>query len=208
MQVADTQHMELASHQVKGIAMDLVEENKLNYMKEFRNNRAQTTNHESGSQNTGNGNRSSGPAPSSASVESIAFLGHIVSGKGIRVHTQIIEEVQNLPRPISPTDIRSFKVLELKTRLTTALLLTLKEGTEDFVVYCDASRVGLGCVLMQNSKVIQYTSRQLKIHERSYPNHDLELGSVVFALKIWRLYLYSVHLDVLIDQKSLQYVFS
>ena len=61
---------------------------------------------------------------------------------------------------------------------------TLPEGTQGFVVYCDASRVGLGCVLMQNGKVIAYASRQLKVHEKNYPTHDLELAAVVFALKI------------------------
>ena len=73
---------------------------------------------------------------------------------------------------------------ELKKRLTTAPVLTLPEGTQGFVVYCDASRVGLGCVLMQNGKVIAYASRQLKVHEKNYPTHDLELAAVVFSLKI------------------------
>ncbi|WMV60292.1 hypothetical protein MTR67_053677 [Solanum verrucosum] len=95
---------------------------------------------------------------------------------------------------------------ELKKRLTTAPVLTLPEGTQGFVVYCDASRVGLGCVLMQNGKVIAYASRQLKVHEKNYPTHDLELAAVVFALKIWRHYLYGVHVDIFTDHKSLQYV--
>ncbi|XP_058106972.1 uncharacterized mitochondrial protein AtMg00860-like [Magnolia sinica] len=72
---------------------------------------------------------------------------------------------------------------ELKMRLTSAPVLTLPEG-EKFVVYSDASKLGLGCVLMQNDKVIAYTSRQLKKHEENYPTHDLELAAVVFALKI------------------------
>ena len=70
---------------------------------------------------------------------------------------------------------------ELKDRLTKAPVLTLPEGTNGFVVYCDASRVGLGCVLMQNGKVIAYASRQLKVHEKNYPTHDLELAAVVYA---------------------------
>ncbi|WMV48389.1 hypothetical protein MTR67_041774 [Solanum verrucosum] len=74
------------------------------------------------------------------------------------------------------------------------------------MVYCDASRVGLGCVLMQNGKVIAYASRQLKVHEKNYPTHDLELAAVVFALKLWRHYLYGVHVDIFTDHKSLQYV--
>ncbi|GKA01364.1 putative reverse transcriptase domain-containing protein [Tanacetum coccineum] len=69
-------------------------------------------------------------------------------------------------------------------------ILTLPDGVEDFVGYCDASNQGLGCVLMQRGKVIAYASRQLKIHEKNYTMHDLELEDVVFALKIWRHYLY------------------
>ena len=87
-------------------------------------------------------------------------------------------------------------------------MLTLSEGTKDFVVYCDASRIGLGCVLMQHGKVIAYASRQLKVHERNYPTHDLELEAVMFALKIWRHNLYVVHVDVFTDHKSLQYIFT
>ena len=96
----------------------------------------------------------------------------------------------------------------LKDRFTSALVLTLPEGTKDFVVYCDASRVGLGCVLMQHRKVIAYASRQHKVQDRNYPTRDLELAAVVFALKIWRHYLYGVHVDVYTGHKSLQYVFT
>ncbi|GKB96542.1 putative reverse transcriptase domain-containing protein, partial [Tanacetum coccineum] len=78
----------------------------------------------------------------------------------------------------------------LKDKLCNAPVLALPDGPEEFVVYCDASRIGLGCVLMQRGKVIAYASRQLKIHEKNYTTHDLELGAVVFALKIWRHYLY------------------
>ncbi|KAH0744677.1 hypothetical protein KY290_032670 [Solanum tuberosum] len=67
---------------------------------------------------------------------------------------------------------------ELKKRLTTSPVLTLPEGTQDFVAYCDASRVGLACVVMQNDKVIAYASRQLKVHEKNYPTHDLGLAAV------------------------------
>ena len=73
---------------------------------------------------------------------------------------------------------------ELKDRLTSSLLLTLPEGTNGFVIYCDASRIGLGCVLMQNGKVIDYASRKLKIHKKNYPTHDLELAAEIFALQI------------------------
>ena len=82
---------------------------------------------------------------------------------------------------------RSFQ--ELKKRLTTAPVLTLPDIHRDFVVYCDASRQGLGCVLMQGGKVVAYASRQLKPHELTYPTHDLEFAAVVHALKIWRYYL-------------------
>ena len=86
---------------------------------------------------------------------------------------------------------RSFKLL--KDKLTTAPVLTLPEGPDSYVIYCDASCVGLGCVLMQHGKVIAYSSRQLRKHEKNYPTHDLELEIVVHALKIWRHYLYGVH---------------
>ena len=92
---------------------------------------------------------------------------------------------------------------ELKTRLTTTPFLTLPEGSDGYVIYCDASIVGPGCVLMQRGKVKAYASRQLKFHEKNYPTHDLELAEVVFALKIWRHYLYGVHIDVFTDQKRL-----
>jgi hypothetical protein len=79
---------------------------------------------------------------------------------------------------------------ELKRRLTSAPVLALPSGIEGFMVYSDASRRGLGCVLMQHWKVIAYASRQLKPHEVNYPVHDLELAAVVFALRVWRHYLY------------------
>ncbi|WMV24189.1 hypothetical protein MTR67_017574 [Solanum verrucosum] len=124
-----------------------------------------------------------------------------------RVDSQKIELVKQWPRPTSPTDIRRFLGLaELKTRLTATLVLTLLEGLDDYVIYYDSSRVGLGCVLMKRGKVITYASRQRKVHEKNYPTHDLELVEVVFALKIWRHYLNGVHVDVFTDHKSLQYV--
>ncbi|GJV56806.1 putative reverse transcriptase domain-containing protein [Tanacetum coccineum] len=82
----------------------------------------------------------------------------------------------------------------------------LPEGSEDFIVYCDASIKGLGAVLMQREKVISYASRQLKIHEKNYTTHDLELGAVVFALKIWRHYLYGTKCTVFTDHKSLHHI--
>ncbi|GJW00015.1 putative reverse transcriptase domain-containing protein [Tanacetum coccineum] len=94
----------------------------------------------------------------------------------------------------------------LKTKLCSAPILALPQGAENFIVYCDASHKGLGAVLMQNEKVIAYASRQLKIHEKNYTTHDLELGAVVFALKIWRHYLYGTKCTVFTDHKSLQHI--
>ena len=76
------------------------------------------------------------------------------------------------------------------------------------MVYCDASRQGLGCVVMQAGKVIAYASRQLKEYEQRYPTHDLELAAVVFALKIWRHYLYGDKCEIYTDHKSLKYFFT
>ncbi|XP_061998945.1 uncharacterized protein LOC133716243 [Rosa rugosa] len=97
---------------------------------------------------------------------------------------------------------------ELKTRLTTAPVLTIPTSGGGLVIYSDASHQGLGCVLMQNGGVVAYGSRQLKVHERNYPTHDLELAAVVFALKIWRHYLYGEKFELFSDHKSLKYLFS
>ena len=97
---------------------------------------------------------------------------------------------------------------ELKRRLTTAPVLALPVAGIDYVVYSDASRKGLGCVLMQQNKVIAYASRQLKSYEQNYPTHDLELAVVVFALKIWRHYLYGEKTEIFTDHQSLKYIFS
>ncbi|KAK1421015.1 hypothetical protein QVD17_23053 [Tagetes erecta] len=95
----------------------------------------------------------------------------------------------------------------LKEKLTQAPVLSLLDGTDDLVVYSDASYLGLGCVLMQRGKVIAYASRQLKPNEVNYPTHDLELAAVVFALKTWRHYLYGVKCIIYSDHKSLKYFF-
>ncbi|KAI3720763.1 hypothetical protein L2E82_31756 [Cichorium intybus] len=91
----------------------------------------------------------------------------------------------------------------LKEKLCNAPVLTLPNGTEDFEVYNDASHRGLGCVLMQRGKVIAYASRQLKDLETKYTTHDLELVAIVFALKIWRYYLYGTKCKLFTDHKSL-----
>jgi hypothetical protein len=92
--------------------------------------------------------------------------------------------------------------------LTDAPILALPEGSDDLVVYSDASKLGLGCVLMQRGKVIAYASRQLKEYEKNYPTHDLELAAVVFALKLWRHYLYVTKCQLFTDHKSLKYIFT
>ncbi|KAL0536750.1 hypothetical protein IC582_025710 [Cucumis melo] len=96
---------------------------------------------------------------------------------------------------------------ELKKRLVTAPILALPVTGKDYVIYCDASRLGLGCVLMQDGNVIAYASRQLKEHECNYPTHDLELAAVVLALKIWRHYLFGEKCHIFTDHKSLKYIF-
>ena len=97
---------------------------------------------------------------------------------------------------------------ELRQRLTTVLVLTVPSGRGGSVVYTDASHQGLGCVLMQHKQVIAYASRQLRPHKKAYPVHDLELAVVVFALKIWRHYLYGETFPIFTDHKSLKYLMS
>jgi len=94
----------------------------------------------------------------------------------------------------------------LKAMLTEAPVLTQPMSGKDFVVYSDASHNGLGCVLMQEGKVVAYASRQLRPHEKNYPTHDLELAAIIFALKIWRHYLYGEKCYMYIDHKSLKYL--
>ncbi|TYK08868.1 pol protein [Cucumis melo var. makuwa] len=106
----------------------------------------------------------------------------------------------------SPTCESSF--LELKQKLVTAPVLTVPDGSGSFVIYSDGSKKGLGCVLMQQGKVVAYASRQLKSHEQNYPTHDLELAAVVFTLKIWRHYLYGERIQIYTDHKSLKYFFT
>ena len=97
---------------------------------------------------------------------------------------------------------------ELKRMLTSAPILTLPEGSEDFAVFTDASQDGLGCVLMQRGKVIAYASRKLRLHEDRYSTHDLELAAIIFALGKWRHYLYGAKFTIFSDHKSLKYLFT
>ncbi|GKA24792.1 putative reverse transcriptase domain-containing protein [Tanacetum coccineum] len=137
-------------------------------------------------------------------LQKVHFLGHVVNQSGIHVNLSKIEAVKNCKVPITPSEVRSFLGLAsyyrrqkeeeafqtLKNNLCDYPILSLPDEFKDFVVYCDASNQGLGCVLMQRGKVVAYASRQLKIHEKNYTTHDLELGAVVFDLKTWRHYLY------------------
>jgi len=110
-------------------------------------------------------------------------------------------------QPFTWTDKCEESFQELKRRLTSAPILVIPDVGKPFEVYCDASHLGLGCVLMQENKAVVYASRQLKVHERNYPTYDLELVAIVFALKIWRHYLYGAQFRVFSDHKSLKYLF-
>ena len=178
-------------------------------------------------------------------LNSVIFLGHVISKEGVQVDPKKVKAVSNWPRPTNVTEIRSFLGMagyyrrfvkdfsrisapltwlirkqvkfewddtceqsfqKLKDCLTTAPVLALPTDQGGMTVYCDASIVGLGCVLMQNGKVIAYASRQLRRHELNYPTHDLEMAAVIFALKIWRHYLYGEKCEIYTDHKSLQYI--
>ncbi|GJW57258.1 retrotransposon protein, putative, ty3-gypsy subclass [Tanacetum coccineum] len=116
-------------------------------------------------------------------LQEVQFLRHVINGDDIHVDSSKIKAFKNWEAPRTPSET-------LKDKLCNAHVLALYEGPEDFIVYCDASGLGLGCVLMQRGKAIAYASLQLKIHKKNYTTHDLELGAVVFAFKIWRHYLY------------------
>src|SRR5438132_1547256 len=106
------------------------------------------------------------------------------------------------------TETRQRSFNELKQKLTTAPVLTLSDIHHSFTVYCDTSGQGIGCVLMQDGKVVAYASRQLKVNDKHYPTHDLELAMVVHALKIWRHYLIGNKCEIFTDHKSLKYIFT
>ncbi|GJR81822.1 putative reverse transcriptase domain-containing protein [Tanacetum coccineum] len=141
-------------------------------------------------------------------------LGHVINGDGIRVDHSKIEVINNWEAPRTPSKVHSFLGLAeyyrrfIKNFSNIAKSLAIFTLKKDFVVYCDSSSLGLGCVLMQRGKVIAYASRQLKIHDKKYTTHDLELGAVVFALKIWRHYLYRTKSVIYTDHKILQHIFN
>jgi hypothetical protein len=97
---------------------------------------------------------------------------------------------------------------ELKKHLTTVPVFILLDLSRKFDIYCDASRQGHGCVLMQDGQVVSYASRQQRKHEENYPTHDLELAAVVHALKIWRHYLIGHRCEIYSDHKNLKYIFT
>ncbi|GJV52775.1 putative reverse transcriptase domain-containing protein [Tanacetum coccineum] len=148
-------------------------------------------------------------------LREVQFLGHVINGNRIHIDLSKIEVVKNWKASRTPTEVRSFLGLAryyreeqelafqtLNDKLCNTPILALPDGQKDFVVYCDASGIGLGCVLMQRGKVIAYASRKLKIHEKNYTTHDLELGAVVFALKIWRHYLYGTESVIYMDCRT------
>ncbi|KAK4391433.1 putative mitochondrial protein [Sesamum angolense] len=178
-------------------------------------------------------------------MEEIAFLGHVVSEKGIQPDPAKVKAIMEWEPPKDVSEVRSFPGLtgyyrrfvkdfsvvakpltnllknkapckwndkcaqsfeELKKRLTSTPILALSSGDGGYVVYTDASRQGLGYVLMQHGKVMAYASRQLRPHEMNYPAHDLELAAIVHALKIWRHYLYGETFQIYTDHKSLKYI--
>ncbi|KAL4339218.1 hypothetical protein GQ457_08G027450 [Hibiscus cannabinus] len=178
-------------------------------------------------------------------LSEVAFLGHVISAKGIMVDPNKVQTILDWRPPRNVSEVRSFlglagyyrrfmkgfsvialpltKLLrkdqpfewskdrqrifdKLKQALTHAHVLIQPEPGKEFTVYSDASHSGLGCVLMQDDNFVAYASRQLKSHELNYPTHDLELAAIVFALKIWRHYLYGEKCHMFTDHKSLKYL--
>ncbi|KAI3720372.1 hypothetical protein L6452_21288 [Arctium lappa] len=142
-------------------------------------------------------------------LQEVQFLGQVVSNDGVKVDPAKIETMMNWEPPTSPTEIRSFsglagyyrRFIQDFSKIASPLTSLTRKNVND------ASKLGLGCVLMQRGKVIAYASRQLKDHEKNYPTHDLELAAVVFALKLWRHYLYGTKCTLFTDHKSLKYIF-
>nr|GEY38166.1 putative reverse transcriptase domain-containing protein [Tanacetum cinerariifolium] len=133
-------------------------------------------------------------------LDSLQFLGHVIDCSGVHVDPAKIEAIKNLGKEKE----EAFQTL--KQKLYSAPILVLPKRMEDFMVYYDASLKSYGSVSMQREKVIAYASRQLKVHEEHYTTQDLELGAVVFALRLWRHYLYGTKYVVFTDHNSLQYI--
>ncbi|GJX78775.1 putative nucleotidyltransferase, ribonuclease H [Tanacetum coccineum] len=140
-------------------------------------------------------------------LQEVQFLGHVINSEGLKVDPAKIEAVRywqapkNLTKKNSPFEWgeeQEEAFVTLRRKLCETSILVLPDGTEDMVVYCDA-------VLMQRGMVIAYASRQLKKHEENYPTHEIDFTAVVFALKIWRHYLYGVKFIIYTDHGSLQY---
>ncbi|GJZ99894.1 putative reverse transcriptase domain-containing protein, partial [Tanacetum coccineum] len=136
-------------------------------------------------------------------INIMQFLRHVIDSQGIHVDPTKIKE-KNKKYIWGEDQESAFQLL--KQKLCEAPILSLPKGNDDFVVFYDASHQGLGAVLMQRENVIAYASRQLKPNEENYTIHDLELGAVVFALKIWRHYLYGTKCTVFTDHKCLQHI--
>nr|GEX22929.1 hypothetical protein [Tanacetum cinerariifolium] len=138
----------------------------------------------------------------------VQFLGHVIDSEGIYVDPAKIESIKEWASPKTPIKIHQFLEAAfqlLKQKLYSALILALPEESENFVVYCDASHKGLGAILMKREKVITYVSYQLKVYEKNYTTHDLELGAVVFALKMWRHYLYDTKALIMHESHKSKY---
>jgi hypothetical protein len=146
-------------------------------------------------------------------------MGEIHSFLGLAgYYRRLIENFSKIAKPMTEllkkekkfvwTEACESSFQELKKRLVSAPVLCLADLEKEFQVYCDASQQGLGSVLLQGGRVAAYASRQLKKHETNYPTHDLELTSVVHALKTWRHYLMGKRCEVFTDHKSLKYIFT
>ncbi|WVZ97626.1 hypothetical protein U9M48_043144 [Paspalum notatum var. saurae] len=170
-------------------------------------------------------------------LKEVPFLGHILSAKGVAVdpkeggryaeleaatnlgyYRRFIKDFSRISKPMTALTQKNAKFAwspkceeafgTLKKLLTSAPILAQPDITKPFDVYCDASGSGIGCVLMQEGRVIAYASSQLRKHEVNYPTHDLELLAVVYALKKWRHYLLGNTCHIYTDHKSLKYIFT